>query len=445
MVKAKPRRPSRRPLLVVAAVLLIGALAAAGYWWWPGQAKLPAPPVVDDTGVDPAVRRAVEAARQAVLQSPESVAAWGKLGMILQAHGLPQAAAQACFTQAEHLDPRQPRWPYYQALALVFTDPEAAIPKLQRAVALCDCAPDVPRLQLGEMLLDRGRLDEASEHFQRVLRHDPQNARASLDLARVAFERGQFRETIAQLERSLEDAHTRKAAHNLLAQTYERLADPSRAEQELRRANELPNDAPWPDPFWDEMTQVRVGKQASLARADRLLHQGRYREALQFLKRLVQDYPDAAWAWVMIGRAYQGMNDYPAMEESLRKAVELGPQLPEAQFYLGVAYFFQKRFPAATACFRKAIELKPDFALAHYNLGHSLNEQGDQDAAVAEFQTAINCNPADGKAHFNLAKLLLKKGQPDLALVHLRHAVQLNPSNQEAKNLLEKVRKQGGD
>jgi tetratricopeptide (TPR) repeat protein len=364
--------------------------------------------------------------------------------MVLRTHGLPVAASNACFAQAERLDPRQPRWPYLQASALWSTDPDAALPKLQRAVDLCDCVPDAPRLQLGEMLLDRGRLEEAAQQFQRVLRHDPDNARAGLGLSRVAFERGELAQSIPYLDHARADVHTRKAAHILLAQTYERLGDKSKAEQELRQANELPNDTAWPDPFLDELLRYRVGRQVLLARADHLIHQGQYAKSLQVLKRTVQDYPDAAWAWVMMGRAYQGLKDLPASERALQKATELGPDLPEAHFYLGVAFFLQKNYAAATTRFRKATDLKPDFALAHFNLGHSLKEQGDETAAMSEFRTAINCQPNYAPAHVNLAEILIKKGQRDEALVHLRHAVELDPSNKKAKELLKQIREEAG-
>src|SRR5207248_1786859 len=131
-------------------------------------------------------------------------------------------------------------------------------PKLQRTVELCDCAPDAPRLQLGEMLLDRGRLEEAKQHFQRVLQKHPDNARASLGLARLAFEGGELSETITYLNRCTADTHSSKAAHHLLAQTYERLGKKAAAEQELRQAAEVTKSPAWPDPFQEEANQLRV-------------------------------------------------------------------------------------------------------------------------------------------------------------------------------------------
>jgi tetratricopeptide (TPR) repeat protein len=239
----------------------------------------------------------------------------------------------------------------------------------------------------------------------------------------------------------VDDPHTRKAARSLLARIDERLGDRAAAERELRQAQELPSDVPWPDRFQREITQLRVGKRVELENIDRLLHQDRFREALPLLKRVVQNYPDEAWAWEMLGRACLGLQDLPGAERALRKAAELKPDMAEAQFYLGLGLFFQKDPRAAAACFQKATQLKPGYAEAHYNLGHSLEEQGDEAGAIAAFRAAIGCKPDYSPAHYNLARLLLKKGQGDEALVHLRHAVELDPTNEKAKQLLEQVQK----
>ncbi len=439
MSAANRRRRLRWQGVAISAIPLTAALAVALGWLWLGRASLLPPPVVELTGVDPAVCRAVENARAAILHNPGSAENWGMLGMVLRCHDLSVEASNACFAQAERLDPRQPRWPYLQATSVLTANPEAAIAKLHRAVELCDCDPDTPRLELGEVLLEQGRFQEAAEQFRRVLQCRPGNARASLGLGRLADEHGELSVSIAHLDHCLADSHTRQAATILLAHIHERLGNRSAAEQTLRKAAELPKDAAWPDSFQEEVDRLRVGKQVSLAAADHLIRQARYGDALGLLHQAVQDYPDSAWAWSMVGKAHLGNNDVPAAERALRKAAELGPDRYEVHFYLGVALLLQKKYPAAAHCLRKATELKPDFADAHYDLGHSLKEQGDEVGAIAAFRTALHWKPEYGAAHVDLANLLLKRGQKDEALVHVRHAVRLNPTNPEAKHLLDKL------
>src|SRR5439155_19466770 len=96
----------------------------------------------------------------AVVESPRSALPWGRLGMVLVAHDR-TAEANQCFAQAEQLDPREPRWPYFQGVALSLGAPEEALPKLQRAVELCGDAAEAPRRRLAELLLLQGRAEEA--------------------------------------------------------------------------------------------------------------------------------------------------------------------------------------------------------------------------------------------------------------------------------------------
>src|SRR5262249_33576896 len=155
-----------------------------------------------------------------------------------------------------------------------------------------------------------------------------------------------------------------KAAHTLLAEVHQRLGDHDAVRRELRQADRLPDDPAWPDPLYEEVSRLRTGKQAALARADQWIRQGRHDEAVGLLKQTLRDYPDAGWAHVMLGRAHLGRDDLPAAEQVLRHAVRSAPDLGEAHFYLGVALYLQKDHRAAAACFRKATKLKPGFALA---------------------------------------------------------------------------------
>jgi len=142
------------------------------------------------------VAAVVEQGRAQVQQSPHSAEAWGKLGMVLLVHQFqPQAAI--CFDQAEKLDPREPRWPYFQALeALLRTDLQAARGKLERAVSLCGDEWDGPRLSLAEVLLGLEDFDEAQRHFSLLIEKNPRHARAHLGLARVAVKRGNLRASL---------------------------------------------------------------------------------------------------------------------------------------------------------------------------------------------------------------------------------------------------------
>jgi tetratricopeptide (TPR) repeat protein len=443
--KMEKRNPSRRLLLVTA--LLGGVLVTTGVGFYVGRRAAntqPAPtvdlelPSVDWTGVDPAVRKAIDMGRTGVRQSPHSAPAWGRLGMILAAHNF-ATEANACFAQAEQLDPREARWPYYLGTELCANDPEVAIAKLQRAVELKDGRFNRARLRLGELLFRQGRLDEAEEQFRQVLRQNPESAQAHLNLARIAREQGNLQTSLKHLGRSMEGVYTRKASHLLAAEIQRRLGDQSAAALERRQAAKLPKDPDWPDPMFEEIMPLRVGKQARLGAAAQLISQGHYREAAALLQGIVHDYPDSDWAWLLLGRAFLGQNDLPAAVAPLRTAAKLAPASMEAHFYLGVVLLLQGKPQDAAACFRQATAIKPDFAEAHHNLAHCLLRQGDRTGAIEAFRAALNCKPNYVEAHLDLAEALAQEGKNADAVVHVRYAAQLNPSNPKAKKLLEQL------
>jgi tetratricopeptide (TPR) repeat protein len=337
--------------------------------------ELSAPPAVDLTGADPAIAAAVEKARAEVSQSPHSGAAWGYLGMVLFAHRF-HAEAMVCLGQAERLDLREIRWPYYQGQMLVQENLDMAIAKLQQAVEVGSHAPDAPRLLLADLLAVRGRRDEAADQYRVVLAAEPGNARAHLGLGRLAYERNDLPEALVQLDAScLADLRTRKAAGTLIAGIHRHQGESAAADQELKRVAALPPDAPWPDPLSDEVNQLQTGRKANCDRARQLYDRGYAKEAISLLRRTVRDYPRSDVAWLMLGQALLGQDDFEGAEQALRAAVREAPDSDENLQYLGLALVGRHDDPAAAACFRKATELRPQNAQANILLGQSLMRQ----------------------------------------------------------------------
>ncbi len=409
-------RSLRRAFLL--AVLLAGAAVAA--WMWYGRRPPPAlqPPVVDTSGLDRDVAEAIEAARREVVASPRSARAWGKLGMIFVAHDF-RGEGNACFAEAERLDPRDPRWPYLQGVTLEFGAPEEALPKLRRAVELAGNEP-APRLRLAETLLTVGQLDEAETLFRFVHQDDPENARALLGLGRVASARGETANSIALLRQAAASPYARKAAHVLLAQAYGRLPGKEReAENERELIARLPADPGWPDPYVEEALAVQGGKKARVERANRLRHQGRVREALALMHEATLLDPDSDYVWQSYGHMLLDARDYRGAERAFRKAIELAPDRFEQRFRLGTALYYQKPARAgalaeAADAFRAAIRVTPSDARAHFSLGRCLQEEGrpaDRPEAIAAYRAAVRCRPNYAEAHRNLGQLLAQTGR----------------------------------
>ncbi len=255
----------------------------------------------------------------------------------------------------------------------------------------------------------------------------------------MAYERGHLATSRAHLGRCATDASSRKTAARLLAEIHHRLGDSAAAARELGRAEQLPDDQPWPDALRDEVDRLRASLQGLLERADRLMAEGRANAAVALLYQTVRDYPGWEGGRLKLGRTLSDLRDYVEAERVLSNAVQLSPESVEAHFQLGVALFQQGRFDEAEEQFRAATKLKPDFALAHYNRGHCLARRDRVKEAIAAFRAALDIRPAFAAAHSSLGELFAREGEKSLAREHLRRAVELNPEDATAIQLLEKL------
>jgi hypothetical protein len=163
--------------------------------------------------------------------------------MVLFAHRF-HAEAMVCLGQAERLDLREIRWPYYRDKCWS-GEPGHGHRKTATGGRGWQPCPRCASALAGGPLAVRGRHDEAADQYRVVLAAEPGNARAHLGLGRLAYERNDLPEALAQLDAScLADLRTRKAAGTLIAGIHRHQGESAAADQELKRVAALPPDAP---------------------------------------------------------------------------------------------------------------------------------------------------------------------------------------------------------
>jgi tetratricopeptide (TPR) repeat protein len=434
-----PPRPARwrRYLLAAAIATALAAGVPYGYRAWL-RSRAPQPPEVALEAVGPGVAEDIAAARAIVQKVPYSAAAWGHLGLMLQLYSFfPEAVT--CFAQAEALEPNNPRWPYLQGLILArSSDPELTVPLLRRAGALNGPAL-TPRLRLGEVLFQAGRIDEAEAEFQEVLQHDPENPRALLGLGRVANSRNDLKGAQKLLLRAAARAPKARAIHLLLAEVDERLGDKLEADAERRLAASLPADSSWPDPYVILAEGIN-SEPGRVATARRMREQGQLGDARKLLQDTLVRYPQSYSANLELGRVLTLLVDLPAAASAYREAARLRPDSVDAVFELGEALHSDGKVSDAASAFRQALRIKPRHAEARFFLGVCLERQGDVAAALTEYRAAVADRPDLAIAHRSLGILLAREGQDGEALESLQRAIDLDPSDGEAKRWLKTVR-----
>ncbi len=443
-----------RWILLLAAVVVLAAGTALSWRWLHDSAPL-VPPLPQDIP-DAEVRQAVEQARNKVLERPNDATAWGRLGMILLAHQL-YTEADLCFHEAVRLNPNSPNWPYGLALIALKRHPDDAPAFLRQALSAAGrSAPEyqsAARLQLAEVCLERQELAEAEKLFQEEWRSQPGDPRAALGLGMLALARDDQRTAEDFLRKAQSSPLARKRATVQLAALLRARGDLETAAKYDQETAVLPDDPPWPDPFGEEIKQLRVGHYAWLLQENQLEEQHRYAEAAALYLQETKRNPTArAYAHAGLNLARAG--DYEQAMTYLRQAVQRDPNSAHAHFLFAFTLFVRaetewKRSadsPQARQWFRDCVEearrttqLQPTLAGAYLFWGRALKYLGEPASAVAPLRQGVECAPEHFHLQLTLGEVLLEMGVYAQAETHLKNAQKLNPNDARPDQALQRL------
>ena len=292
-----------------------------------------------------------------------------------------------------------------------------AVPALQKAIALLPRDAELPS-NLGALLSDAGRLDEAIDSYRRALAIEPGFADAHGNLGVALTRLGRLEDAVASLQRALQLKPGFAEAHNNLANALMGLERPGEA---------LPHYA--------HALALRPGfAQARRGHANALRDLGRIEDAAASYRLALALKEDDAQAHASLAACEQQLGRCDAAVESYRRALALKPGAPEWHFNLGAALQQLGQGAAAIASLRQALALDPG-ALAILNtLGNALLRAGQPDGALAQFRRAIVLAPADTMARHNLARALKQLGRFDEALDQFRQVLAADPDDFAARS-----------
>jgi len=393
-----------------------------------------APPQVDVSRLDPLQANLIQEAYSNVVAATQSAEAWGRLGQTLHAVEYNQAARDA-YAQAMSLAPQAPEWRYLLGLLQLQDHEDAGLDHLRQVVAQVDINPDAPRLLLARTLVERGRYDEARPHLQRLLEVHPLHAGARLEWGRINLAEGSLDIAAESLKVCLTNQFTTRPGLLLLAQVRQRQGQADEAAELARRADAMPREFGWPDPWLLAVQRLRIDRQKLQDRVNDLLMQRQFAEAVTHLNRLLRAYPEDPDTYLLLGRMQYQQRQCAEAEAAIRRHLQMKPDSLNGLIQLSLTLFCQQQWTNAATVLEQALVLKPDFATAHYNLGIARIRSGDTAAAMLSFTNALRCHPGYVDAHTALAEELRRLGDGAGAAEHVRRALELDPQNAKARRL----------
>lgn len=149
-----------------------------------------------------------------------------------------------------------------------------------------------------------------------------------------------------------------------------------------------------------------------LKRADELLDQEHYEEAIVAYNRATQLNPNNADAYHNKGIALSELGRYEEAIVTYEQAIQIDPTYVLVYNDKGKALNELDRNEEAIRAFDRAVQLDPTYVLAYTNKGVVLEELGRYEEAIKAYNQAIQLNPNDPLAYVNMGIALEKAGHP---------------------------------
>lgn len=309
----------------------------------------------------------------------------------------------------------------------------------------------VAQNNLGNALLDDGKVDEAIVHFKEARRIKPEDAKAAFNLGNALIQQGHLTEGINDLSEAVQLKPDYAEAHINLGSVLLKSSRVSEAIEHLQKALQMEPDqaVAWNDLGYAQLQQGAVDAAATCFQkamqidpsqpttqnnlGNVLMQKGQADQAIPYYRKALQLKPVYSEAEYNLGTALAQKNNLDEAIAHFARALQLKPDYASAAYNIGVARFHQDRVSEAADFFQRALKINPNYAEAHYNLGNAFVRLGKIDEAIVQFRKALEIEPHQVATRNNLGFILLQNGNVDEAVEQFKTVLQTAPENVEAR------------
>jgi tetratricopeptide (TPR) repeat protein len=269
-----------------------------------------------------------------------------------------------------------------QATAYFYTQKyEEALDPLKKALAGNPQSPAAHHL-LGKVYFMLRRFDDAAGELEIALKSSPEDFDMSYTLALARLKQQQLAPAEQVFGRLLKRLGSRPEVHNLFGRAYREMNYFDEAIREFKKTIAL--DPKYPRAHYNLGLSYLL-KDSTL----------KLKEAAEEFRAELATYPEEFLAIYNLGLVLVIERQYEEGARLLEKAVRLRPQNPDARLFLGNAYHGLGQYDKAIESLRKSMELNPQIdkisshaAEAHFLLGQSLVRVGRAEEGEKELERA---------------------------------------------------------
>jgi tetratricopeptide (TPR) repeat protein/cbb3-type cytochrome oxidase subunit 3 len=349
--------------------------------------------------------------REALRFDNNFAAAHGNLGTILHFNGqLEEAIAETRVAIGLQLDVGR----YHYSLGVMLNakgESDAAIASFQESLRLDPELAAMGHCQIA-MILDKKKLhEEAIAEFRKAISSKPAFLESYHQLGDSLIDRGRLDKGIAVYRQAIHLKIDNAETHNLLGFAMRKQGKLDEAIAEFCQAIRL-------NPK-DETYHFNYGQ--CLKDKDRLDDAiAEYRRAIDFNKNYAKAHLQLGNALIKKDRLDEAIAEFGL-------AVEADKNDPVSHFNLAHALYDKNRPEEAIVELRTVIRLNKEMVNAHYMLGRALRDNGKLDEAIQEYREAIRLKPDLSDAYDGLGWCLMGKNRNAEAIDAYRNAIRIDP------------------
>ncbi|MGE0639618.1 MAG: tetratricopeptide repeat protein [Thermoanaerobaculia bacterium] len=286
-------------------------------------------------------------------------------------------------------------------------------------------------LERARVLAQDRLFEQAEAELQKVLRRDPENLAAMIDLIGVYQGMDRLDDALRIAERGLSLDPNYARLHLLLSNIELRRGYPEKALELLDARAKKDEDDP------DMAAQ----------RALVLLRLGRQDELRATLEAALEKSPEHARLNILQAQFVEARSgELDRAVARLRSLLARDPFQAQAWGVLGRLEEQRRRFDEAVAAYRSGLERSPDDGELHGSLGLLLARRGERVEAESQLREAVRlANGFRAELHVSLGALLAESGRYQEAKQEYEKVLAVEPANAGARNNLAIARFRAGD
>jgi tetratricopeptide (TPR) repeat protein len=313
--------------------------------------------------------------------------------------------------------------------------------------AVSDTSPSITvgdeDLSGGISLLDEGRISEAREFFEELLKDDPSNPEILFYIGRTYLSENQPGRAVEFFEKATKLDPANSVYHHWLGRTYGRQAMRAsvfrapfiarNSRQSLEKAIEL-------DP---ENIEARSDLMQYYLFAPGIVggSKAKAREQAEEIRKR-----DAMRGHAAFGFIYGREEKYDEAETEFLAAIEVAGDRVEPYYWAGYFYSQREQYDKSFVMFETIIERKPDEIYAYYQIGRVAAESGmnlerGKECLLRYLESTPRWNQSShARAYVRLGAIYEHEEKPAEARAAYESALKIDPDDRQAKDGLKNLR-----